>query len=189
MKRIILAIGAACAIGAAFWAGPAAGRQQPPRLPQRVAAEEWVAYIDVGNLRAACELQTEAQAKGTGAVGEPCGSLPTSTPPPRCPKYSAGAKLPYRKSEIRTVAEQVGEFTEESPTRGFVRINAQVKASGAWGAVGLEQVAGVWRITYFRYADVVVAPAGNVYETWPFYHQLWVSNQCPTDHPRWEQKK
>lgn len=193
MKRITVAVSAAFALSAALWAASAIGDQvtKPSSAPspQRQVAQAWVTDMDHQDLRAACEMQTEGQAKGLSAVGEPCGSLPTSGKPPACPAYHAGSKPRYRKSEIRTAAEQVGEFTEEIPTRGFVRINAQVKARKAWGTLGLEQVAGVWRITYLRYGEQVVFPAGNVFQTWPSYDKLWITNWCPTDHPKWEKNE
>jgi hypothetical protein len=190
MKRIILGISASLAVGAALCAGPAVGDQiSLPPSPQRQVAQEWISYMNDRNLRGACEMQTEGQAKGLSAVGEPCGALPTSGKRPACPKASPGAKPPYRKSEIRAAAEQIGEYTEESATRGFVRIDAQVKASKAWGTLGLEQIAGSWRITYLRYGGETFAPAGNVFQTSPAFNKLWISNWCLTNHPRWEKKR
>jgi hypothetical protein len=153
-----------------------------PISAQRTVGGEWARYIGEGNQRAACEMQTLKDIKGM-----PCGELPTLHTL-KCPAVRIGAKPPYRKSEIRTVSEQVGEFTEESPTRGFVVINAQVKASKMRGALGLEQVEGVWRVVYLRHGSETFVPAGEIYgsEAW---HKLWVSDWCPVAHPQWEKKE
>jgi hypothetical protein len=115
------------------------------------------------------------------------GALPTEIPS-NCPLARRGAKPPYRKSEIRTTSERIGEYTEEGPSRGFVRLNAEAKASRQWGALGLEQVDGAWRITYLRYGDETLMPAGNVFQSWPPYYKLWVGSWCLTNHPRYEER-
>ncbi|GEM_PF-4926352 len=150
--------------------------------PQRSVAENWVRYMNKGDERAACELQTAKD-----AAGYSCDKLPTVRFQ-HCPKAQAGAKPPYRQSEVRSVAEQVGEYTEESATRGFVVINAQVKSSKQRGALGLEQVAGAWQVTYLRQGSETFAPAGNAYQG-KAWRKLWVSNWCPTNRPQWEKNK
>jgi hypothetical protein len=101
------------------------------RTPQRAVAEQWVMDVGGGDLRGACELQA-----GQESAGRQCATLISSAKPPACPKAGPGAKPPYRKGEIRTVGERVGEFAQESATRGFVRIDAQVRAKGSWAGLG-----------------------------------------------------
>lgn len=159
----------------------------PPPSPQRSVAEGWVGDFNVRNLRAACELQSVGQARGESGFEEPCEMLPTQIPH-NCPIHHAGAKPPYRKSEIRSVAEQVGRYVEETNSRGFILINAQVKANGQKGVLGIELSNGSWRVTYFRYGSEILMPAGNVYQGTPGYQKLWVSRWCLTDHPHWQTK-
>jgi hypothetical protein len=168
-----------CAVLGASAIGATIG---PAPSPQRSAAEQWVADFNAGNQRAACELQTVKE-----ATGQPCEKLST-VDIAHCPKEGSNPKPPYRKGEIRAPGEQVGEFIEESPTRGFVVINAQVKASKQRGALGLEQVEGSWRVTYLRKGAETFALAGNSWQS-EGWHKLWVSNWCPTSHPQWETKK
>ena len=177
---------ATCVIAVPLWSagatGVAASRPLSAQTPQRFVSEQWVRDIGKRNQRDACELQTVQE-----VTGRQCAALPTSEPV-HCPAIREGAKPPYRKSEIRTVSEQVGEFTEESATRGFTRINAQVKARKIWAALGLEQaVSGEWLVTYLRYAGETFAPAGTSFQS-EAWHKLWVSNWCPTNHPQWEKK-
>jgi hypothetical protein len=159
--------------------GVAAAPPRPAQTPQRVVSEQWVSDIGRRDQRGACELQTVQEVNG-----QPCTAL-WSRGWMSCPASGEGGKPPYRKSEIRTAAEQVGEFTEETSTRGFIRIRAQVKAKRLWGVLGLEQAEGVWRTTYLRYGNETFAPAGTSYQS-EAWHKLWVSNWCPTNHPRWE---
>jgi hypothetical protein len=169
-----LAVLACCAL---VGAGVAEAAGTPAPSPRRSIGETWVGYMNARNLRAACELQTAITAKGLSAVGELCSALPTQVVQ-HCPKARLGAKPPYRKSEIRTVAEQVGEYAEESPTRGFVRINAQVKAGKQWGTLGLELVAGAWRVTYLRQGVVTFPIAGDSFQS-EAWRKLWIDNWCP----------
>lgn len=183
MGRILVIVSGSicCAILGPATAG-AVTPMIPPSSPQRLVAEEWVHDMNTPNQRGACELQTIKV-----AMGQPCATLPTQHHA-KCPRFQAGAKPPYRKSEIRTVSEQVGEYTEEGPIRGFVRVNAKVKAKQLWGALGLEQVEGIWGVTYLRYGAETFVPPGDSYmsEGW---HELWISDWCSTNHPRWEQRK
>jgi hypothetical protein len=173
---------AACVVGMSLSSAGAAGAASPARTPQRVVSEQWVRDIGNRNQRAACELQTVPE-----VTGRPCDVLPINESV-NCPAIFEGAKPPYRNSELRTVTEQVGKFIGEGSTRGFIRINAQAKAKKAWGALGLEQAAsGAWLVTYLRYAGETFAPAGTSFQS-EAWHQLWVSNWCPTNHPRWEKK-
>jgi hypothetical protein len=185
MKRYVSTVGVLAACSALIVTVASAAAPPPTSSPQRTTAEAWVGLMNVKNLRAACELQVEGQAKGDSAVGEPCGALPTEIHS-NCPLARRGAKPPYRRSEIRAVSERIGEYTEEGPSRGFVRLKAEVKASKQWGALGLEQVGGAWRVTYLRYGSETLMPAGNVYQAWPPYYKLWVGNWCLTNHPRYE---
>jgi hypothetical protein len=151
-------------------------------IPQHVVAEEWAAAIRVGDQRDACELQAVGD-----VTGQSCATLPVEAPPRKCPKPGPDAKPNYRKSELRTAAEQVGEFTAESPTRGFIKIYAQIKAKKLWGSLGLElDASGSWRVNYFRYADETFAPAGTAYQS-EAWRKLWVGSMCRTSHPQWEQ--
>lgn len=180
MKRYvsILAISACCcALGGA--AVSAANTAHQALTTQRVAAEQWVGHVNGREQRASCELQTQKE-----ALGQPCGKLPTVLTQ-KCPKAVTGAKRPYRKSEIRTIEEQVGEYTSESPTRGFVTIAAQLKASKQKGVLGLEQVGSAWLVTYLRYGSETVVPAGNVFQS-QAWQKLWITNMCPVAHPQWE---
>jgi hypothetical protein len=174
----------ACLVAISAGGVAAAFASNPIGTPQRVVSEQWVAAIGKGDQQGACELQT-AQVVGA----QLCAALPSSPKPAACPKAGPNAKPPYRKSEIRTAAEQVGKYTAENFSRGFVRINAQVKAKRLWGALGLEQDAsGAWRVTYLRYAGETFAPAGTTYQS-EAWHKLFISNWCPTEHPHWEEKK
>jgi hypothetical protein len=156
----------------------------PAETPQRIVSQQWVGAIGRGDQRSACELQTIQE-----VTGRSCAALPSEASPPKCPKAGPGAKPNYRKSEVRTAAEQVGEFTVDSPTRGFVKVYAQVKAKKLWGALGLEQDAsGSWRVTYLRYAGETFVPAGTSYQS-EAWHKLWLGSQCPTNHPQWEKKR
>jgi hypothetical protein len=162
--------------------GLAAGASPPATTPQRAVAEQWVAYTGAGDQRGACELEAVQN------PSIPCSILQSSVSV-ECPLIRAGAKPPYRKSEVRTAAEQVGRFTAESLTRGFVKVYAEVKAKKLWGTLGLEQTApGSWGVTYLRFGGETIVPAWTTYRSlaWP---RLWVSNWCPTDHPRYEHKK
>jgi hypothetical protein len=157
----------------------------PAATPQRNVSEQWVAAITRGDQRSACELQSISE-----VAGRSCASLPSKAAPAKCPKAGPGAKPNYRKSEIRTTAEQVGAFTEENPTQGFVRIYSQVKSRKGWGALGLEQIAGSWKTTYLRFGGQSYAPAGTSYEG-EAWEKLWLgrASQCPTLHPQWEKKR
>jgi hypothetical protein len=186
MRWKLLILLAICLIAVPLWSagatGVAASRPRPAQTPQRVVSEQWVGDIGNRNQRGACELQTVQEVNG-----RPCGALPT-TESVNCPAIHEGWKPRFRKSEIRTVAEQVGAFTEESATRGFIRINAQVKAKKFWGVLGLEQTpSGIWGTTYLRFAGETYAPAGASYQS-EAWHKLWISNRCPTNHPRWEKR-
>lgn len=177
---IIICVIVAVPLWSAGATGIAASRSRPAPTPQRVVGEQWVRDIGNRNQLAACELQTVREVSG-----RPCGTLPVNESV-NCPFSSEGAKPPYRKSEIRTVGEQVGGFTEEGATRGFIRINAQVKAKKVWGVLGLERAAsGAWLVTYLRYAGETFAPAGTSFQS-EAWHKLWVSNWCPTNHPHYE---
>jgi hypothetical protein len=185
MKRYVAIMVAVLSAGWILFGVETAGATTsttPLATPQRVAAEEWVGHMNTRNLRATCELEAIGQ-----GPGQPCAGLPTQEPS-NCPVAGPGAKPPYRRSEIRTAAEQVGDFTEESLTRGYFRLNAQVKARGLWGALGLEVMDGAWRITYLRYATETFAPAFSSYQS-EGWHKLWVSNWCPTNRPQWKGKE
>lgn len=176
MRWKILILTTCCLMAVPLGTGIAAS----PQTPQRAVGEQWVRDIGSRDQRGACELQT---VKEVG--GQPCGVLPSSESV-NCPAVFEGAKPPYRKSEIRTVAEQVGAFTEETAGRGFFKIYAQVKAKKLWGTLGVEQVpSGAWFVTYLRFAGETFAPAGISFQS-EAWHKLWVSNWCPTNHPKWE---
>lgn len=184
LRRYLLALAVSVAgvtLGVAA-ADAVVGTPIPPRVP----AEAWVGDMNVRNLRAACESQAEGNARGPSG-GELCGGLPTNVPE-SCPRSGVGAKPPYRKGEIRIVQEQVGKYSEESPTRGFFPLYAQVKASNRRGALGVEEVEGEWRITYLRFGSQTFMPAGNVYQVWPAFYKLWISSMCRVNHPKWEKK-
>jgi hypothetical protein len=185
LKRLSLLASFLAAFSALLFSvgSSATGSPAPAQTPQRTVSEQWVAFIGEGDLRGACEIQA-AQV----SAGQACETLPLHSPPSNCPLIRAGATPRYRKSEIRTTGEQVGNFTEETPTRGFIRVNAQVKAKKLWGVLGLEQIARVWRTTYLRYGGETFVPAWATYQS-EAWHKLWISNWCPTKHPRYQKKR
>lgn len=185
MKRCLSVIATAVccfAVGGAAAALAANSTTQPAPSSQRQVAEQWVGRVAKMEQRGACELQTKKE-----ALGQPCGNLP-GVIHPKCPKAPIGSKPPYRKSELRAPNEQVGKYTEESASRGFVVIKSQLKASKQTGVLGLEQGGGGWEVTYLRYGSEIIVPAGNVFLA-EALHKLWVTNKCPVAHPHWEKKK
>jgi hypothetical protein len=168
---MVSSLGVTAAIGAAQPV-PHPIPHQAPVTPQRALSEEWVGYIDRGNQRAACELQTVGEVNG-----QPCGSLPTRWAL-HCPFVPVGAKPTWSKSELRPVFEQVGIITEEGPDRAFAVLRGQKKGSPARGALGLELLGGQWRVSYLRQGAETYVPAGAVWmtETW---RTLWYPPTCP----------
>jgi hypothetical protein len=178
---LLVAFGAAVFLSL-VGAGQAKVTAPPQSTPQGAVAERWAADMAGGDLSDACEIQAQR------IPAQACAWLPSHSKPAACPAAFPGAKSPYRKSEVRSPAEQVGEFTAESPTRGFIRIKAEVIAEKLWGSLGLELVEGSWRTTYLRFGGETFAPAGTALQS-EAWHKLWVSDWCPTNHPQWEKPK
>jgi hypothetical protein len=143
-------------------------RPSPVSTPAGLA-EAWVGDINRGDRMGACELQSVANVGGVA-----CASLP-ETWTMKCPRMTT--LKPRPKSELRSVAEQVGAVTEEGATRAFVALRGQKKGSKARGALGLELVAGTWRVTYLRQGSAIFTPAGAVWmsESW---RKLWYPPTC-----------
>jgi hypothetical protein len=160
MKRTIIGIGAACAVGAALCVAPAGGapiaKSSLPPSAQRQVAQEWSADIAARDQRAACGLQTIPEVEG-----KPCSDLPFGLPF-HCPKHSATHGRAFEPSDFRKPAEQVGALTEESPTRGFVDLYPKLISRKARAVIGVELVGGAWRVSYLRQGDDILAPAGTV---------------------------
>jgi hypothetical protein len=160
MKRIILALSAACAVGAALLAGSAGAGQQIsrppwPLSPQRQVAIEWVGYINERDELDACERQTVPEVEG-----KPCGLLwPGGV---HCPLFAETHGPILKKSDFRQPDEQVGALTEETPERAFVVLYPQLITRKGRGAIGLELIGGVWRVSYVRKGGNIFAPAGTV---------------------------
>jgi hypothetical protein len=171
----ILILNVVCAL-----LGPAAiGAVQPishqagPVTPQRAVSEEWVGFLNRGNQRAACELQTVADVNG-----QPCTTLSTGQLL-HCPLVPVGPKKKSRReSELRRVFEQVGSITEEGADRAFAVLNSQRKTSRWRGALGLEQLRGTWRVSYLRQGEDTYVPAGAVWMT-EAWRKLWYPPTCP----------
>ncbi len=146
--------------------------------PQRRVAEEWVRYMNRGNQRSACELQTTREVNG-----QPCDALPTQRVL-HCPRIPAGSSSEWlpKKSELRRVFEQVGGITDEGNGRAFAVLKSQRKESRRRGALGLEVVEGTWRVSYLRQGSKIYVPAGTVWmtETW---RKLWYPPVCPRRAP------
>jgi hypothetical protein len=142
--------------------------------PQRSAAEEWVRYMNRGNQRAACELQTTREVNG-----QSCDALPTQRVL-HCPRIPVGQDLEWlpKKSELRRVFEQVGKVTDEGNGHAFAVLNSQREERRWRGALGLEMVEGAWRISYLRQGAKIYVPAGSVWmtDTW---RKLWYPPICP----------
>lgn len=179
MRRfsVILALmtGAVAVVGgAANGSADPIPHQAGPAAPQAAVSQEWVRYMDSGNQRSACELQTV-----TALNGQPCAALP-SRQVLHCPKIAAGQK-PKRSptaSDLRKPIEQVGRITEEGPGSSFAVVYSQRKSSQARGALGLERLGGAWRVSYFRQGKSTYVPASAVWmsEAW---RKLWVPPICP----------
>lgn len=161
-------------VGLATFGATASGSKQVISRPAPVttppgAAEAWVSAIKQGDRREACEMQT---VDNVGTLG--CAELPSGEHL-RCPK---GAHVVARKaSEVRSLREQIGPVTEETPGRAYVGLLAQKKTSKARGALGLERLGEVWKVTYLRQGPETFAPAGNVYDT-ETWRKLWYPPTC-----------
>jgi hypothetical protein len=143
-------------------------RPAPISTPSGLA-EAWVRAINRTDRRAACELQNVDQVSGLA-----CSMLPEAWNP-KCPKMQS--LKPRSQSEIRSVTEQVGTITEESPTRAYAQLVAQKRTSKARGALGLELVSGQWRVTFLRQGSETFVPAGNVWDT-ESWRKLWYPATC-----------
>jgi hypothetical protein len=159
---------------AALGASAAAASQRvisSPALTQSTSgvAERWVSAIDRGNQAEACEMQ----AVGT-AAGLSCAQLP-SAENLKCPKFKH--QVFPKKSEVRSPVDQIGPVTEETPDRVFFVLLAQKRTSKVKGAVGVEKLGEVWKITYLRQGQETFAPAGDVYNT-DTWRKLWYPPTC-----------
>jgi len=169
-------VGVCCLVGAeAIGAVPRPIPHLGKQPPQREVSEEWVRYVDIGDQRAACELQTVPEVNGLA-----CGSLPPvfSYSCPMAPVGAVAKKSPPRASELRRVYEQVGALTEEGADRAYVVLNGQKMGSRWRGALGLERVGDTWRVSYLRQGTDTFAPAGAVWMT-DAWRRLWYPPGCP----------
>ncbi len=171
---LALVVGAMIALGsAANGSADPIPHQAGLSSPQTVVSQEWVRYMNNGNQRAACALQTVASVNG-----QACDALPTRQVL-HCPKSSASQK-PKRGSKSsarRKPVEQVGSITEEGAESAFAVLLSERKSSQAHGALGLARVAGTWRVSYLRQGEDTYVPAGTVWmsEAW---RKLWVPPTC-----------
>ncbi len=169
MTVALLAMAIALVGGTAVASASPAAHPAGPPTPQRNVARQWVLAIDKGNQRAACELQAVPS-----VGGRPCAELPTGQIL-RCPK-GASVKAP-KKSELRTVTEQVGSETAEDSSHAFFALHGQRVGSKAQGALGLESQGGSWRVVYLRQGATTFAPAGTVWMS-PSWRELWYPPTC-----------
>jgi hypothetical protein len=132
-------------------------------------AQEWVDYINSGNQRDACSLQTVGEVGGRS-----CGALPTRQVL-HCPKGAVVRKP--SASEVLRSYEQVGTITEEGANRAFAVLHAQRKKSRVSGALGLELRDGTWQVSYLRQGGNTYTPAGTVWMT-EVWRKLWYPSFC-----------
>jgi hypothetical protein len=98
----------------------------------------------------------------------------------RCPKIPVGRSPEegFEKPALRRVFERVGTIQDEDSGRASAVLKSQRKASRLRGALGLELVAGAWRVSYLRQGANTFVSAGAVWmtETW---RKLWYPPKCP----------
>jgi hypothetical protein len=145
-----------------------------PESPQRTLAEEWVGFVDRGNQRGACELQVSGQVHGS-----PCASLPTRELL-QCPQVKSGQadSSSQRSKELVRLPEQLGVLTQEGPDRAYVVLNSRREGARWRGALGVETVAGAWRITYLRQGTETFPAAADVWYS-RAWHRIFYPAGCP----------
>ncbi|HTR74021.1 MAG TPA: hypothetical protein VMH33_02025 [Solirubrobacterales bacterium] len=149
-------------------AGARAPRLEAPS-PQRTVAREWVHFVDDGDQRDACALQTLGEVNG-----QPCSALPAGVAL-HCPK-NAFLHGP-RRGGVRPPSQQVGMIVEESSSLAFARLHSQRRRSRVGGALGMELHEGVWRVSYLRQAQRIFAPAGTMWYS-GVWRSLWYPYSC-----------
>lgn len=155
LRKMILglALAATCAC-VAFPLSASAGQGGSSRLDSaRALATRWTSYVDAGNARAACLLQSVQSVNG-----KVCGELPTSSGPFYCPNIPPGPQ-PKRLS----AAQQVKQVRlNDGSARALVV--SQVRPITFRGHLGLVWEGGRWRVDYFQAGSTLLRPAGLVFE-------------------------
>jgi hypothetical protein len=164
---VSIVLGAASVSGAQPVRGPIP--HPGPPSAQRAVAEEWVRYMDSGDRRDACALQTVGEVDG-----RPCTELPTREVL-RCPKH--GVIRRPKANEVLMPYEQVGVISEEGPISAFAVLRSERKGSRIRGALGLALQSGVWRVSYLRQGESIYVPAVAVWQS-EAWRKLWYPASC-----------